>query len=440
MSDTYIPSGEESAQEQQFLQALVGSIQDPKQTSVPKYATEMFANFGGNYLTLAVNSAMLPIFPFPTNSAYSGMCMAMSVFNSLGGAYEYFQLAGLDANGSPQVGTTKSWWGNPAVDFYQNSTLFRVDPNQILLAYLSYYRQSWSVYGNSVYVYIPKWMKTLTMGIRLYDSLGVMSPVLIASKTNAKWQSATVNSGETPDGRMFTSALLTPQQLQAEPIYWDILAKTLRAGTSANQFKLTSEAIFVTGLSERQEAGKSVVTLQVGNYPIQGVFPAQPPYKLAVNNWDSSYISDPAGSDVTWPQGYNWFAYATDPAGSNNANYPNADCTLEVDPVRRWNIPTTLPYVRYFRLIGNNFTVPSTNNSVLSGTYGIYYPSDYPQGRPTLLPMGASTDIFKIEPCNYACVTPTPTGLPTPPAGTPLFNSLDLSTMPIIGVDITAPL
>lgn len=436
MSDTYIPSGEESAQEQQFLQALAGNIQDPKASPVPKYATQLFANFGGNYLTLVPNATQVPAYPF---GYASGMCIAMSLFNSYTSTTEFYQIAGQDASGGAYFGNA-SWWDDPAVDYYNRATVIKYDLSNQLFNYLSYYRQNWSTYDNAVYVFIPKWMKTLTMGARLYDSTGAMNPVAIASKTNAKWQSATVNSGETSDARLSVGEILTPNQLRADPNYWQIISKTNRTNTSPGQFKLYNESVFVTGLTERQESGQSVVTLELANYYPR--IAITPPYRFAVNNWDSTFQSDPQSTNVTWPQGYDFYAYFPTPGPiPDQTNYPQPNCTLEVDPVRRWPIPVSLPYVRYFRLIANNFVgPPSLFNTPWSATYGIYYPANYPAGRPTLLPMGASTDIFKIQPCNYSVVDPPPAGLPTPPIGIPSFAPLTLATMPIIGVDITAPL
>jgi len=440
--DTYIPSGEESAQEQQFLQGLIGNLGaiDAKQSAIPKYATQIFANFGGNYLTLVPNPSMIPIFPFGTSANYSGMCIATSVFDETYKIYEFWQLAGLDASGNPQIGQLSSWWNNPAVDPYQTAYVIRFSPTtNILFDYLSYFRQNWAVNGATQYMFIPKWMKSLVIGARLYNGAGVMDPILIASKSNAKWQSATINSGTTSDSRLFVGNLMTSQDLRNDPQYWNIIHKTLRFTQSVGQFTLYNKAFFPTSLTERQELGKSVVTFDFAYYPSKiGNIPPLTSYRFAINNWDNTYPYDPQSTDVTAPQGYNATNYLPTPLNPPTNNYPNANSTLEVDTVRRWNIPVTLPYTRYFRLIGSS--IPTIFNSPISATYGVYYPSDYPVGRPTLLDMGASTDIFKFQPCNYACVTPAPAGLPTPPPSAPLFNSLDVNTMPLIGVDITQPI
>ena len=442
--DTYVPSGEESAQEQQFLQGLIGNLGalDAKQSGVPKYATQIFTNFGGNYLTLVPNPAMIPIFPFGTSSNYSGMCIASSVFSEQFKFYEFWQLAGLNASGNTQVGLLNSWWDNPAVDPYNTAYIIRFSPTtNILFDYLSYLRQNWAVNGATQYMFIPKWMKSLTVGARLYNGAGVMDPILIASKSNAKWQSATINSGTTSDSRLFVGNLMTPQDIRNDPQYFNLIKTTDRVGTAIGQFIAYNQAFFPTGLTERQEAGKSVVTFDLAYYKnrIQQIPPITD-IKLGINNWDNTFPSDPAGANVTWPQGFVAPCFSPTPPNPSTSNYPKANCTLEVDSVRRWNIPVTLPYTRYFRLIYYVPPVSFFNAYPLSATYGVYYPSDYPIGRPTLLDMGASTDIFKFQPCNYACVTPAPAGLPTPPPSAPLFNSLDVNTMPLIGVDITQPL
>lgn len=440
--DTYIPSGEESAQEQQFLQGLIGNLGaiDAKQSAIPKYATEIFTNFGGNYLTLVPNPAMLPVFPFGTNPDYSGMCIATSVFDETYKYYEFWQLAGLNASGSPQVGLLNSWWDNPAVDFYQHAFVIRFNPSNTLFDYLSYLRQNWATNGATQYMVIPKWMKSLTIGARLYNGAGVMEPTLIASKSNAKWQSATINSGTTSDSRLFIGNLMTSQNLRNDPQYYNIIKLTDRVTTAVGQFTMYNKAFFPTSLTERQEAGKSVVTFNFAYYLNQ--IQQTPPLTsllLGINNWDDTALYDPVGANVTWPQGFMAPCFSPVPANPSQSNYPNANCTLEVDSVRRWNIPTTLPYTRYFRIIYHVPPVSFTFAYPLSATYGVYYPSDYPVGRPTLLGMGASTDIFRIQPCNYACVTPTPTGLPSPPPSASQFTSLDVLTMPLIGVDITQP-
>ena len=443
--DTYVPSGEESAQEQQFLQGLIGNLGalDAKQSGVPKYATQIFTNFGGNYLTLVPNPAMIPIFPFGTNANYSGMCIATSVFSEKYKNYEFWQLAGLDASGNAQVGVGNSWWDNPAVDPYQTAFVLKFYATAFgLFDYLSYLRQNWATNGATQYIVIPKWMRSLIVGARLYNGAGVMDPILIASKSNAKWQSATINSGTTSDSRLFVGNLMTSQDLRNDPQYWNIIKLTDRVGTSVGQFFAYNSSFFPTDLTERQEAGKSVVTFNFAYYPNRVGGTAG--IKLGINNWDGvvggTFPFDPVGANVSWPQGFVQPCFSPVPPNPSTSNYPNANCTLEVDPIRRWNIPTTLPYTRYFRIIYYVPPVVFTNAYPLSATYGVYYPSDYPVGRPTLLDMGASTDIFKFQPCNYACVTPAPAGLPTPPPSAPLFNSLDVNTMPLIGVDITQPL
>ena len=442
--DTYIPSGEESAQEQQFLQGLIGNLGaiDAKQSAIPKYATEIFANFGGNYLTLVPNMAMIPSYPSPTSINYSGLCIVASVFNEVTKFFTYWQLAGLDGGGNAEAGSNRSWWTNPAIDPYNIASVIRFTPTNILFDYLSYLRQNWAVNGATQYIFIPKWMKSLTIGARLYNGAGVMEPVLIASKSNAKWQSATLNSGTTSDSRLFVGNLMTQKEIRADRQYFNIIKTTNRTQTSIGQFILYNASFFPISLTERQEAGKSVVTFDLAYYPNR--VPAVTGIKLGVNNWDNDpirYISDPVGNNVMWPQGYDAQCFFPTPPTPSVLNYPNANCTLEVDPVRRWDIPVTLPYTRYFRLIYNVPPyVPFIPALPLSATYGVYYPSDYPVGRPTLLDMGASTDIFKFQPCNYACVTPAPAGLPTPPPSAPLFNSLDVNTMPLIAVDITQPL
>lgn len=454
MADTYIPSGEESAQEQQFLQALVGQIQSKENSAVPKYATQLYCNFGGRYDTLAVNTAMLNAtvgLSYPGLTNYQGFFIAPGLTGSTVTVPPSNTLGGLTASGTLNNGTTvKGCFFTPQPN-YQPGTLnwgwndYPVAPSLIIsqpppgfpsppqpggwLPNLAFYRQSFL--PCPFYIFMPKWMRSFTVGMRLYDNLGVLQPILIASKNNAKWQDATINSGSAPDGSYLIENL-TPQQFQdSVPSPFFYISGTMIGGFGglSSQFETTRKYFIVNSFNENPSGGSSIITASLSNYRNIGIVPA---YNFlsntyAVEHWTTSASFDGSGATLLPPK------YPT-PSVPDVSDYPRPNQTYQFS----LPAPPSLPFRRYFRFVV--FTPPNPAGLVFTATFSVNYPATYPNDPATFTVEPASFDIAKVTIANYSAVNPQPAGFPTPPVGVPTFNSLTLATMPLIGVDITAPL
>lgn len=444
MSDTYIPSGEESAQEQQFLQALVGQIQSRDACPIPKYASQIFCNFMGNYSTLTVNPTMLNAVQgvsYPGMSDYRGFFITT---DGNGGPSNTVFRPLMGGNPAGSMPTSYSPFYSPSPTYYPSvlDWAWPYNPTQVIgpintpppvpfnfvpnYPNLAFYRQSFT--PSPFYIFMPKWMKSFTVGMRLYDNLGVLQPILIASKTNAKWQNATINSGTAPDGS-YTIESLTPVQLQSalgDDTYNRYVSATLIGGSSfSSQEASLAKSFIYNSFNESPSGGSSQITASIANY-------AQP---------NTNFI--PSLSVVYWTDtafhpydGFNASGTAFSSPVPNIPDYsryplPNQTYTFSLPA------PPSLPYLYYFWIVPTGLqvgTIPRLS------TFSAYYPSDYPNSPVVFTIPPASFDIAKVTIANYVAVNPQPAGFPAPPVGIPTFNSLDLSTMPLIGVDITAPL
>lgn len=448
--DTYVASGEESAQEQQFLQALVGTIQSRDASPVPKYATQLYANFAGRYDTLAVNANMMNAtigVGYPQLSTYKGLFIAFDPWRNLSQS-QFIQigyLGGLTANqaGTFGLGDGNFFtsapdyiagvldWASPYPSVNISQPLPPPPPYPNYYDFMAFYRQSFL--QAPIYFMAPKWMRSLTIGMRLYDNLGVLQPTLIASKTNAKWQDISVNEGAAPDGRYEIKKIPNnetpeiPQYLQ----YVHGASYGMPAGVSQFVAQNSAEGgVRIHGITEQQVGGQSRITARLSNYQGMGFFP---PFQYQNVFWQVLYWTTANSYDTFGASAVSNLQVS--PLVPNQATSPEPNCTLTFN----LPIPPSLPYRYYFRL--NQRIAPVVGFTAYSGTYALEYPSDYPTNPPTLVPMGASYDWIRLNLSNYAAVTnPVPAGFPTPPVGMPTFNSLALATIPLIGVDITQAL
>ena len=453
MSDTYIPSGEESAQEQQFLQALVGQIQSRDASAVPKFATEFYCNFGGRYDTLAVNTAMLNATvgtSYPGLSTYQGLFIAPGLTGSTVTIPPSSTLGGLTASGFLNNGTTVKGsfftpqpnyqpgvlnWGwqdypaGPSLIISQTRPIFPVTPGG-WLPNLAFYRQSFL--PCPFYIFMPKWMSSFTVGMRLYNNLGVLTPTLIASKNNAKWQDATINAGSAPDGSYIIENL-TPQQFQdSVPNPFFYISGTVVGGFGglSSQSTTTRKYFIVNSFNEQPSGGNSIITASLSNYRNIGIIPA---YNFLSNTYGIEYWTNTAsfdggsGTTLLAPK------YPT-PSIPDVSDYPRPNQTYQFS----LPAPPSLPFRTYFRFI--QFTPPNPAGLVFTGTFSVTYPANYPTDPAIFTVEPASFDIARVTIANYSAVNPQPAGFATPSVGVPTFNSLTLATMPLIGVDITAPL
>ena len=278
---------------------------------------------------------------------------------------------------------------------------------------------------------MPKWMKSFTIGMRLYDNLGVLQPILIASKNNAKWQDATINSYAAPDGS-YQITSLTPQQFQQEPNAMFYIAKTSYGYLgSAGQFQVTRRWFIVDSFNESPSGGNSSITASLSNYQNNFASPYDfNQFQYAVEYWTTGSSFDSSGS-VVLP-----FQYPA-PSPPDVSRYPLANQTFSF----QLPAPPSLPYRYYFRFRQASGPPFILGNSVpFTSTFAVNYPAGYPSDPATFTAEPASFDIAKVTIANYSAVNPQPAGFPALPVGVPTFNSLTLATMPLIGVDITAPL
>ena len=461
--DTYIPSGEESAQEQQFLQGLVGQIQSRDAVAIPKYATQLFTNFCGNYQTLAVNATMEDAV---TSSFFSGKMDKYFGFyiTNEGAVYgnrsdwtyppSSFavgngtkQIAGCPA-GEPPTGYDDSpaWVPSPTYlsptlswNWEYNPTTYIAQPNpaiyQTLPIYpqLAFYRQSFST--APFYIWMPKWMKSFSIGMRLYNSAGALQNILIASKTNAKWKTPTINSSVAPDGSYSIEAL-SQAQLQSElgqRFNYYLTATRIQGSAFGAQATTLAGLWYVDSF---EETSQGVITANVVNDFPNSVFGI--PDNLPQTFFRQVWTDDPA--DVSYR--------LRDP--DNNVGAPVASCVATPSTPNRsiqgavnqkitftLASPPSLPYRFYFRYW---LAMGGFGRFVVSYTYAVDYPVGYPSVPATFSMAPASYDVAKVTIANYSAVNPQPTGFPTPPVGVTQFNTLDLATMPLIATDITQPL
>lgn len=451
MFDTYVASGEESAQEQQFLQALAGSIQSRETPPVPKYATQLYCNFAGRYDTLAVNAAMMNAtvgVSYPQLSTYKGMFIAFDPWRNLSNSMfiQIGYLGGLTANtagfgngnfftSAPDyiTGTLNWGWPTPSVNISQAIPPIGPPPFPPITYpnyynFMAYYRQSFV--QTPIYLMVPKWMHSLTIGMRLYDNLGTLQPTLIASKTNAKWQDISVNEGTAPDGRYEIKKIPNDQVGDIPQYLQYVHGASYGVLASVSQFVTENEGTFLDSITERQVGGQSQITAKVANYRGIGSYP---PFNYAANQWQVNYWTTANPYDTFGATNISGLQF--DPATPDLSVFGVPNCTLTFS----LPVPPSLPYRYYFRL--SERVLPVVAYRAFTGTYAIEYPADYPSNPPTLIPMGASFDWIRLTISNYAAVTnPVPAGLPAPPVGMPTFNSLALPTIPLIGVDITQAL
>ena len=455
MSETYIPSGEESAQEQQFLQAIVGQIQSRDASAVPKFATEFYCNFGGRYDTLAVNTTMLNATvgtSYPGLTNYQGFFIAPGLTGpTVPGVPPSNTLGGLTASGTLANDTSvKGFFFTPQPN-YQPGVLnwgwqnYPNGPNTIIsqvrppgpppyspggrFPNFAFYRQSFL--PCPFYIFMPKWMVSFTVGMRLYNNLGVLTPTLIASKNNAKWQDATINAGSAPDGSYIIENL-TPQQFQdsvPDPFFYISGTVISGFGGLSSQFETLRKYFIVNSFNEQPSGGNSVITASLSNYRNIGI----PTYNFLSNTYGIEYWTNTAsfdggsGTTLLAPK------YPT-PSIPNVSDYPRPNQTYQFS----LPAPPSLPFRRYFRFI--QFTPPNPAGLVFTGTFSVTYPATYPTDPAIFTVEPASFDIAKVTIANYSAVNPQPAGFTTPSVGIPTFNSLDLSTIPLIAVDITTPL
>ncbi len=453
--DTYVASGEESAQEQQFLQALASTIQSREASPVPKYATQFFCNFAGRYDTLAVNNPMIIASQgagYVGISSYLGTFIALDPWRTLedSGFTPLVQIVGgLTSNNLTAgsiIGSGQKWftaapdyvnsvldiaYPNPAVNISQVIPPVGFPPTSYInyFPFLAFYRQSFL--ATPFYILVPKWTRSLTVGMRLYDNLGILQPILIASKTNAKWQSLTVNESTAPDGSYKIEKIPNAQVPSVPQFLQYAWGTSYGMVTSMPQFANQNKQVFPVGIDERQVGGQSQITLRMANYKGAGIIP---PLNFSDEYWRLQYWSNTAPRDLGGSSIPN---LRTSPLVPDQALFPKENCTLTFSIP----LPPSLPYTYYFRLDNANTPPPFPPAYVpFTGTYAIEYPANYPAIPPTLAPIGASYDWIRVTISNYAAVVnPVPTGFPTPPVGMPTFNSLALATIPLIAMDITQP-
>jgi len=414
--DTYIPSGEESAQEQQFLQSLISS-QSKDSSGGAKYASQIFANFCGDYETLAVDN---PMFTAGQGFSYTGYGYYVGLFlmqlnpeydgdiATLLGGMPYASLTTNPSVGQPCWAPTPNF--TPSIGDVIRASTFEY-PSQF-----AYFRQSF-LYSPFI-IAMPRFMKTFKVGMRLYDNVGNLQQILIASKTNNAGGIPTINNSSASDGS-YAIKTVAPFSLPLSAQYFLQQYKT----TGVGQWSAEKQLFNILGITEVLSGGNSTVTLNISNnvYFRDSLYQ---PLRWSFSLWDN------VGSQPTYDTNNQEQNSVPVLPQAGNPLTPNMTLTFTQA------VPSTLPTYRYFAL---NYKQSWSVGSYLpiTGAYAIYYPADYPNTAPSLVQFPANYDCAQITLSNYAVVNPQPTGFQTPPVGTTQFNSLDLSTMPLIGCTIT---
>ncbi|NBT48569.1 MAG: hypothetical protein EBT07_12270 [Actinobacteria bacterium] len=419
--DTYIPSGEESAQEQQFLQGLVGQIQSRDAVAIPKYATQLFTNFCGNYQTLAVNATMSDAVSSSFFSAKMDKYFGFYITNE-GAVYGnrsdwtyppssplvgqgIAQIAGCPA-GTPPAGYDQSpaWVPSPTYvgsvlswNWDANPTTYIAQPKPPPTMYdptadpiypqLAFYRQSFST--APFYVWMPKWMKSFSIGMKLYNSAGASQNILIASKTNAKWKTPTINSSVAPDGSYSIEAL-SQAQLKSE------LGKRFNYYLTAT--RITGSAF---GVQETTFAGLWYVdsfehtSLNVITANVVNDFPNS---VLGISNnlpqtfFRQVWTDDPTAVTYLLRDPDNNIGAPVDICVATPSN-PNRSTQGAVNQKITFNLasPPSLPYRFYFRYW---LRMGTGTRFVVSYTYAVDYPVGYPSVPATFSMAPASYDVI----------------------------------------------
>jgi hypothetical protein len=413
--DTYVPSGEESAQEQQFLQSLI-SAQSKESAGGAKYASQLFVNFCGDYQSLAVDNPMVTA---GTGFSYSGydnyVGLLLMQLNPEYNGDTASLLGGMPYRNYSNPSTGKPCWA-PTPNFTPSSgDVIRASTFQYPSQF-AYFRQSF-LYSPFV-IAMPRFLNTFKVGMRLYNNVGTLQQILIASKTGGAGQAPTINNSFASDGSYNIST---------------VDASTLPLGTKFflqqyNPFSITQWAFYrntfnILSISERQSGGNSVVTLNISNN-VFFVNSLNQPIRWAFNVWDNTGQQPSPNSSIQEQNSVPPSPQVGDPS------LPNMTLTITRP------IPSSFPTYRYFALNYRQLWIGGSYLPI-TGAYAIYYPADYPNTTPSLIQFPANYDCAEVTLANYSVVNPQPSGFQTPPLGVTQFNSLDLSTMPLIGCTIT---
>lgn len=488
MSDLYIPSGAESAQEGQFLQSLVAGLtaSEAKSVGIDKYATQLFTNFAGDYQTLAPNA--------PQNGAVAGYngTFFTCYYDSSPPNYQLETIvAGIPYAGAQSYGGTyaKRWYVTPALPDPINWTL----PGAVVLTSEADYK-AWtllaSVNGipnperpypssavvppifyrgnNQLYpinMYVSRWHSGVKIGMSIYDSTGAVQKVSIIENppnlvfpTLSRGKQPTINYANAPDGS-YSIQPFGSEEFNKDELY--IINKTqLPAYCGSRGYEIvsaridlgtpTSPAVVVV---YRNNTSVPILENQdyfqnIGTGPCTDIMLA-----TSTNLTDWSFMGG-AGPSPNHPALYSYLNKSGD-------EYSARISTTYQDDVVRFSSfggnPNTSASRCYIKLVRNNLwpgyaSNLATDTTDVSPIYGVdlpigsyrnvqFFPPEiyqYVLGKTSVfVDAPADFDLVKVRIASYASTNPPPAGFNAPPGGVTLFNSLDISTMPIIGCLIT---
>lgn len=487
MSDNiYISSGTESAQEQQFLQSLVAGLtaSEARSIGIDKYATELFVNFAGDYQTLAPNALQ--------NGAVGGYKGTFFTCYYQSDPPNYFLetlVGGIPYAGGQSYGGSfgKRWYTAPAVydpinwhlpqpavfnsyaDYKAYTLLSPVNTipppssgQSDGLVTPIYYRGNNQLYP--INLYVTRWHSGIKIGMRVYDSAGNVQAVsIIENPPNlvfpqiSRGRPPAINYATAPDGSYSITPFET-DELGDQEIY--VINKTpLPYPEGARAYEIISASI---DLSVPTTPGVVFCYRNNTSTPIQ----TNPDYFASVTNGPCTDIMLAVSTNLT-----DWsFMGGAGPSPNHPAIYSYLREEGRIyyariqtgyqDDIVRFSAyggnPNTAPSRCYMKLVRNNVwpnyatTLGATTD--VSPIYGVELPigsykntsSSPPEiyeltGNPAqyFVRAPADFDLIKVRIASFASVNPPPAGFNAPPGGVPLFNSLDVSTMPIIGTVIT---
>lgn len=495
--DVYVASGEESGQEEQYLQAQVSQLTYDA-TTIPKYPSEFYTNFAGDYETEVPYLPMrqASFYPASLTTKYKGIFIqnfrgGMGISNSSGGiSYDAPILCG----GLPYSFFLKdpSGWSNDPTDLgqfgflndgascgyyyfdqismkYEGTTdYFTYTYFQDSLVWLysdfvvqhAFYKQSFR--QNPILIWIDRKTSHVKIGMQLYSGIGIKTPYLIASKslpgqTSDQGYPCTINSANAIDGS-YSLKQIAPSELpyfqRKGTVQYSNIApfkNTLNYTPLIESYQLTD----VTSIEETNSGGITSVNpsatskLRIFLTSKSGRWVNKDNVEQFVNFSQSDYrlvYSDVCDFDslpvgTIQPNVTPTTQTITPIAQNSERGY--LEFTLPA-PANLVGAQTTLTkeIYRYLRLDIINSTTAFGNQFVATEVFGLIYSVGYPTNTvTTFMPAPANYDVAELIISNYSAVDPVPSGFPSVPVGIPICNSqtMGVDGVPFIGTYVEIP-
>jgi hypothetical protein len=496
--DVYVASGEESAQEEQYLQAQVSQLTYDA-TTIPKYPSEIYTNFAGDYETEVPYLPMreASFFQNQNTTKYKGIFIQ----NFRGGMGVGIE-AGVIAYDAPLLsgGITYSrflkpvsGWSNDPTDlgqlgflndgascgyfFYDqtnekyNGTLdyssYKYFKDSLVWLYFDFtqqhcfYKQSFR--SDPFLIWIDRKTSHVKIGMKLYSGAGIKTPYPIASKstsgqTTEQGYPCIIHSANAPDAS-YNLRQIAPSELPYFQRKGTVQYSNIAPYRNELDYTPTIEAYQLTNVTSIEERNNGGIT---------SVNPtATSKLRIFLTSKSGRWINkDGVEEFANFSQSEYRLVYSDTcdfdllPVGTIQPNVTPTSQTitpLSEDSTRgylEFDLPApanaqggpedTLvrEVYRYLRLDIINSTSQFGNQFVATEIFGLIYSAGYPTNTVTnFMPAPANYDVAELIISNYSAVDPVPAGFPTPPVGIPLCNSqtMGVGGVPFIGTYVEIP-